>query len=86
MESDLVAVWLRLEDDGVRRSGLPADEAGRLLVERLRSVEVARLERDEVGPVAGMMLLLAGGLHGPRPPEGIVMFVTVDASTLRWTG
>ena len=33
---------LRLEDDGVRRSGLRADEAEVLLIERLRSVEVAR--------------------------------------------
>ncbi len=32
-----------LEDDGVRRSGLRADETEVSLVERLRSVEVARL-------------------------------------------
>ena len=44
---------LRLEDDGVRRSGLRADEAEVLLVERLRSVEVARLQRDEVGTGGG---------------------------------
>ena len=49
---------LRLEDDGVRRSGLRADEAEVLLVERLRSAEVARLEGDEVGAGAGMKLLL----------------------------
>src|SRR6185437_6482767 len=40
---------LRLEDDGVRGPGLRADEAEVLLVERLRRVEVARLQRDEVG-------------------------------------
>jgi DNA-binding MarR family transcriptional regulator len=39
---------LRLEDDGVRRPGR-ADEAEVLLVERLRSGEVARLKRDEIG-------------------------------------
>jgi len=44
---------LRLEDDGVRRSGRRADEAEVLLVERLRSVEVARLERDEIGAGSG---------------------------------
>lgn len=33
---------LRLGDDGVRRSGLRADEAEVLLVERLRGAEVAR--------------------------------------------
>jgi DNA-binding MarR family transcriptional regulator len=49
---------LCLEDDGVRRSGLRADEAEVLLVERLRSVEVTRLERDEVG---------AGGGHDDAP-------------------
>src|SRR5690348_1489618 len=49
---------LRFEDDGVRRSGLRPDEAEVLLVERPRSVEVARLERDEVG---------AGGGHGDAP-------------------
>jgi hypothetical protein len=40
---------LRLEDDGVRRSGRRTDETEVLLVERLRSVQVARLQRDEVG-------------------------------------
>jgi hypothetical protein len=49
---------LRLEDDGVRRSGLRVDEAEVLLVERLRSVAVARLERDEVG---------TGNGHGNTP-------------------
>jgi len=44
---------LRLEDDGVRRSGLRADEAEVLLVERPRGVQVARLERDEVGAGSG---------------------------------
>ena len=44
---------LRLEDNGVRRPGLQADEAEVLLVERLRGVEVARLERDEVGAGGG---------------------------------
>lgn len=44
---------LRLEDDGVRRSGLRADEAEVLLVERLRGVEVAHLQRDEVGAGGG---------------------------------
>ena len=53
---------LRLEDDGVRRSGLRADEAEVLLVERLRSVEVARLERDEVG---------AGGGHDDAPSRRV---------------
>ena len=49
---------LRLEDDGVRRPGLRADEAEVLLVERLRSAEVARLERDEVGAGDGHEMLL----------------------------
>jgi DNA-binding MarR family transcriptional regulator len=50
--------WCRLEDDGVRRACLRADEAEVLLIERLRSVEVANLEGDEVG---------AGGGHGDAP-------------------
>jgi len=49
---------LRLEDDGVGRPGRRADEAEVLLVERLRSGEVARLEGDEVG---------AGGGHDDAP-------------------
>ena len=44
---------LRLEDDRVWRTGPSSDEAEVLLVERLRSVEVARLERDEVGAGGG---------------------------------
>jgi len=56
---------LRLEDDGVRRSGLRADKAEVLLVERLRSVEVARLQGDEVG---------AGGGHDA--PSLCVSFLT----------
>lgn len=44
---------LRLEDDGVRRPCLRADKAEVLLIERLRCVEVARLERDEVGAGGG---------------------------------
>ena len=39
---------LRLENDSVRRSGLRTDEAEVLFIEFSRSVEVARLERDEV--------------------------------------
>ena len=44
---------LRFEDDGVRTSGLGADEAEVLLVEGLRGVKVARLEGDEVGAGGG---------------------------------
>lgn len=50
--------WLRFEHNGVRRSGRRADEAEVLLVERLRCVEVARLQEMKSGPVAGMTLLL----------------------------
>ncbi len=39
---------LRLEDDGVGRSGRRSDEAEVVLAERLRSIEVEHLERDEV--------------------------------------
>lgn len=39
----------RREDDGVGRSGGGADEAEVVLVERLGGIEVADLERDEVG-------------------------------------
>ena len=46
---------LGLEDDGVRRAGRRANEAEVLLVERLRCVEVADLQGEEVG---------AGGGHG----------------------
>jgi hypothetical protein len=49
---------LRLEDDGVRRSGRRADEAQVLLVERLGGVEVAHLEREEVGAGGGRGELL----------------------------
>lgn len=60
---------LRLEDDGVRRSGLRADEAEVLLVERLRSVEVARLERDEVG---------TGDRHGDTPSFCVSILTRVN--------
>jgi DNA-binding MarR family transcriptional regulator len=60
---------LRLEDDGVRRSGLRADEAEVLLVERLRSVEVARLQRDEVG---------AGGGHDDAPSFRVSFLTQVN--------
>lgn len=45
---------LRLEDDGVWRTGPRADETEVVLVERLRGGEVARLERDEVGAGDGL--------------------------------
>jgi glyoxylase I family protein len=50
----------RLEDDGVRRAGLRADQAEVLLVERLGCGEVGRLEVDEVGAGDGHVVLLHG--------------------------
>lgn len=52
----------RLEDDGMRRACLRADEAEVLLVERLRRIEIASLEGDEVW---------AGGGHGGAPQLGV---------------
>lgn len=51
---------LRLEDDSVRRSGLRADQAEVPLVKRPRSVEIARLARDEVRAGSGHDVLLLG--------------------------
>lgn len=49
----------RLEDDCMRRARLRTDETEVLLIERLRRVEVASLERDEVRAGDGHRMLLS---------------------------
>jgi DNA-binding MarR family transcriptional regulator len=59
----------RLEDDSMGRARLGADEAEALLVERLRRVEIASLEGDEVG---------AGDGHGNAPSYRVSFLTPIN--------